>query len=335
MPDSSPTTAFGPSSASPCAINDNGALRVVLLNLMPNQKRTDAQFRKLLSLTGRKVEMTSVSLDQDPYSGTREPDLQLIAENYRAAEGHRSFADVQHQKFDLTIISGGDLEQHWFDGHEKSQAILAQVTRFIDWASKNADSSVLGCWTAHVGLKHIYGVERDYDPRKRLGIPEHQIFAHPLTQGLKTLSMAAGRNANIWADDLIGTGVTTLAVNEKFGVGLAASRDGSMIFLPGTHPEYMPISDSDRSTRDDLQAEFERDVKRNADNPQTYPTVPYTPEFSDADTISDAALLFGNIIHLIDARKHGVDPNNQPFAHHAVAGTGPHMSEQPHLAVTG
>src|ERR1051325_3116539 len=85
---------------------DIRAMRIGLLNLMPNKIRTETQFARLLGATPLQVELTLVKMTNHV---ARNPPSAHIISFYRA------FEDTRPEKFDGFIVPGAPVETMAFE----------------------------------------------------------------------------------------------------------------------------------------------------------------------------------------------------------------------------
>src|SRR3970040_974199 len=122
---------------------DIRALHVAILNLMPTKITTETQLLRLLSNSALQVEVTL--LHTATYE-SRNTDADHLLNHYV------TFNDIRGEKFDGLIITGAPVEQMPFEEVE----YWDELTRIMDWAETNVESTFYICWGAQAALYHRY-----------------------------------------------------------------------------------------------------------------------------------------------------------------------------------
>ena len=136
----------------------------------------------------------------------------------------------------------------------------------MDWTTTNVTSTLHICWGAQAGLYHHFGIEKYPLEQKLFGIFAHRMLKQNtnLMRGFDDEFYAPhSRYTETRREDIERIPELELfAVSEEAGVYLAATKDGSQVYLTG-HPEY------DAWTLDD---EYRRDLQRglNIQKPKNY-----------------------------------------------------------------
>jgi homoserine O-succinyltransferase len=218
-------------------------LKVAILNLMPTKVATETQ---LLRLLGNSALQVDVTLLHTATYASKNTDAEHLLKHYETFEAVRS------EKFDGLIITGAPVEQMEFEEVDYWQ----ELTRIMDWAETNVESTFYICWGAQAGLYHRYGIPKYPLPRKMFGVFEHQTLApgERLLRGFDdTFYAPHSRHTEIRRADIEKVSdLHLLAESQEAGVYLVGSKDGRHIFVTG-HSEYDPLT---------LKAEYDRDVNK-------------------------------------------------------------------------
>ncbi|RFU69691.1 homoserine O-succinyltransferase [Peribacillus saganii] len=252
-------------------------LNILILNLMPEKERTEAQLLRFLANSPLQINIVFLRLATHNSKNTSKLHLDQF---------YTTFAEVQEKKFDGMIITGAPVEKLHFEevGYWK------ELQEIMDWSAKNVTSTMHICWGAQAALYHHFGIGKHELPKKCFGVFSHEVVHPPekLVRGFDDIFYAPhSRYTDIdiekaeKSSDLI-----ILAKSPEAGVFLLASRDGKQIMVTG-HPEY------DANT---LAIEYSRDMDKGLDtelpvnyfpnnNPQVQPMHTWR---------SHASLLFSN-----------------------------------------
>lgn len=226
------------------AKQDIRPLEIVILNLMPEKEKTEAQFARLLGNSPIQVSLTLMQTGTYAPKNTDQSHLSAF---------YKSFAKLKDQRFDGLIVTGAPVETLPFEAVKYWQ----ELTEVFEWAKDNVYSSFNVCWGAQAALYHKHGVPKYALPQKRFGIYEHQNL-HPscdLMRGINDLfAMPVSRHTENRAEDLPDN-LEILAQSAGAGIGMVADW-GQHDFYVFNHLEY------DRET---LQTEYERDVAKGAE----------------------------------------------------------------------
>ena len=120
-------------------------LRVAILNLMPTKIATETQLLRLLGNSALQVDVTLLHTATHEAKNT---DAEHLLNHYDTFEG------VRGEKFDGLIITGAPVELMEFEEVD----YWPELTRIMDWAETNVESTFYICWGAQAGLYHRYGV---------------------------------------------------------------------------------------------------------------------------------------------------------------------------------
>src|SRR5215831_7129093 len=107
---------------------DIRAMRIGLLNLMPNKIRTETQFARLIGATPLQVELTLVRIGNHKAKNT--PEEHLIA-------FYQTWEEVAARKFDGFIVTGAPVELLSFE----EVTYWDELERIFDWTTSHVHSS--------------------------------------------------------------------------------------------------------------------------------------------------------------------------------------------------
>ena len=222
---------------------DIRALRVAILNLMPTKIATETQLLRLLSNSALQVEVTLVHTATYESKNT---DAEHLLQHYV------TFKDIENEKFDGFIITGAPVEQMPFEEVE----YWDELTRIMDWAERNVESTFYIFWGAQAGLYSRYGIPKYDLPHKMFGVYEHRVLSRTesLLRGFDDIFLAPhSRHTEIRRADLEKVDdIQILAESDEAGVYIVGSKDGRHLFITG-HSEYDPLT---------LKGEYDRDVNK-------------------------------------------------------------------------
>ncbi|AOH55361.1 homoserine O-acetyltransferase MetA [Peribacillus muralis] len=228
-------------------------LNILILNLMPEKEKTEAQLLRFLGNTPIQVNISFLRLSTHESKNTSK---------FHLDQFYKSFDDIRTKRFDGMIITGAPVEKLEFSDvnyWEELQSIM-------EWSTKNVTSTLHICWGAQAALYHHYGIGKYELPAKCFGIYRHEVLEpkENLVRGFDDYFMAPhSRYTDIDYQKLIRIpDLKVLAQSDQAGVLIAASSDGKRIMVTG-HFEY------DAET---LGEEYKRDRERGIDTqlPENY-----------------------------------------------------------------
>lgn len=235
------------------ARQDIRPLRVAILNLMPTKIATETQILRLLGNSPLQVDVTLLrTATHDPKNTG--PDHLL--------KHYTNFEEVRGEKFDGLIITGAPVEQMEFEAVD----YWPELTRIMDWAETDVESTFNICWGAQAVLYHRYGIPKHALPRKLFGVFEHRTLApaERLLRGFDDTFMAPhSRHTEIRRADIEKVAdLKILAESDEAGIYIVGSADRRHVFITG-HSEYDPLT---------LKTEYDRDVSNGLpiDVPKNY-----------------------------------------------------------------
>ncbi len=256
---------------------DIRALRILILNLMPDKIETETQILRLLGNSPLQVDIELLHPVTHESKNTSSEHL---------IKYYKTFNQVKNEKFDGMIITGAPVEHLEFNEVD----YWDELVEIMDWSNHNVFSTFYICWGAQAGLYHFYGIPKYNLPAKMFGVFAHYICKKHtrLLRGFDDkFYVPHSRHTEIRREDIINEDrLELLSYSSEAGVYIAVSKDQRRVFVTG-HSEY---------NEDTLKGEYERDLKsgmnieppRNyfpADNPEKDPVVKWR---------SHANLLYAN-----------------------------------------
>jgi len=218
-------------------------LNILILNLMPEKEKAEAQFLRLLGNTPLQVNITFLKTATYESKNTS---------RYHLEQFYTTFEKIRHKKFDGMIVTGAPVELIPF--HEVSY--WNELETIFDWTKTNVTSTLHICWGAQAALYYHYGIDKYELPEKCSGIYAHQIFDNKekLLRGFDDVFFAPhsrhtdnSENAILQSPEL-----RLLASSKEAGPFIVQSLDRKHIMVTG-HLEY---------ETDTLAEEYIRDLER-------------------------------------------------------------------------
>ncbi len=199
------------------------ALRIGLLNLMPDPATTEAQFEAVLRGGPHPVRLEPLRLEQ----------TRGRAAAYLAAHS-RPWREVLAEGLDGVIVTGAPVETLAFE----EVTYWSELCAFMDNASGRVARTLYICWSAQAALWHFHGVRKRLLPAKAFGVYRQRVLAaSPLLAGLATgIAAPVSRHTEVLPEDMPEV-VLSLADSPASGLCLAAERDGRSTFM-FNHLEY-------------------------------------------------------------------------------------------------
>lgn len=218
-------------------------LKIVILNLMPTKIETETQLLRLLSNTPLQVDVELLHMASHVSKNTPATHLNAF---------YKTFADVEHEKFDGMIVTGAPIEKLPFEEVD----YWSELCKIMDWSRKNVYSTMYICWGAQAGLYHFFDIPKYLLPQKISGIFKHRVLSplHPLVRGFDDNFWAPhSRNTEVRREDIEKhPELEILTESNAVGVHIVAAKNGRQFFVTG-HEEY---------DRDTLKNEYFRDVQK-------------------------------------------------------------------------
>ena len=228
-------------------------LKIAVLNIMPTKIVTETQLIRLLGNTPLQIEADFVRTSTYTSKHTSIEHMNSF---------YKSFDDIKQNKYDGMIITGAPVERLDFADVE----YWDEIKKIMEWTKSNVTSTLHICWAAMAGLYYHYGIEKRMLDKKLFGVYRHSVVRKKsmLVRGFDDEFYAPhSRYSTVDIDDIRKIkDLQIIAVSEKAGAYVVASRDKKQIFVTG-HGEY---------DKDTLKLEYERDVAagKSIDVPENY-----------------------------------------------------------------
>lgn len=232
---------------------DMRPLNILILNLMPEKEKTEAQLLRFLGNTPIQVNVSFLRLTTHEAKNTSKLHLDQF---------YKTFSEVKNNKFDGMIITGAPVEKLEFEEVDYWE----ELQEIMDWTTQQVTSTLHICWGAQSALYHHYGINKHELPKKCFGIFPHHVLQpnERLVRGFDDQFLAPhSRYTDINLEQLLTQEeLIILAQSDQAGILLLASKDGRRIMITG-HLEY------DACT---LGQEYKRDKEKGllTDIPENY-----------------------------------------------------------------
>lgn len=218
-------------------------LNILILNLMPEKEKAEAQFLRLLGNTPLQVNITFLKTATYESKNTS---------RYHLEQFYTTFDEVRDKRFDGMIITGAPVELIPFD----EVSYWSELEKIFDWTKTNVTSTLHICWGAQAALYHHYGIGKHELPQKCSGVFSHRIFDHTekILRGFDDVFFAPhSRHTGTSAEAILNSPeVKLLSSSEEAGAFIIQSIDRKQIMVTG-HLEY---------ETDTLAFEYSRDLER-------------------------------------------------------------------------
>ncbi len=218
-------------------------LNILILNLMPEKEKAEAQFLRLLGNTPLQVNITFLKTATYESKNTS---------RYHLEQFYTTFDEVRDKRFDGMIITGAPVELIPFD----EVSYWSELAQIFDWTKTNVTSTLHICWGAQAALYHHYGIGKHELPQKCSGVFAHRIFDHTekILRGFDDVFFAPHSRHTDTAEEAIlnSPDLMLLSSSEEAGAFIIQSRDRKQIMVTG-HLEY---------ETDTLALEYSRDLER-------------------------------------------------------------------------
>ena len=224
---------------------DIRALKIAIVNLMPDKITTETQLLRLLSNTPLHVDIDLVQMN---HVSKNTPQEHMLA-------FYKGFNEVRDNKYDGLIITGAPVEQMDYSDVD----YWNELCEVFDWSKTNVYSTIHICWGAQAALYYQYGIPKYPLKEKMFGNFKHHInFPQSLLlRGFgDVFHCPHSRHTEIRHEDIDKVNdLIIVAESYEAGVHVVSDREERQFFLLG-HWEY------DRET---LAKEYFRDVEKGLD----------------------------------------------------------------------
>jgi homoserine O-succinyltransferase/O-acetyltransferase len=259
---------------------DIRALRIGLLNLMPNKIRTETQFARLIGATPLQVELSLIKITNHKSKNT--PNDHMIT-------FYRDWEKVRKEKFDGLIITGAPIELLKFE----AVTYWDELQKIYDWTQTHVHSTFNICWGAQAALYHFHKVPKHALAQKAFGVFRHKNLS-PASPYLRGFSDDFSMPVSRWTENLKSElpkdkGLEVLMESDEAGLCFVADNPHRQLYM-FNHIEYDTFS---------LGEEYHRDVEagKTINLPANYFPGGNTSATPENRWRSHAHLLFGNWIN--------------------------------------
>ena len=251
-------------------------LNILLLNIMPTKQETEIQLLRLLGNTPLQVNVDFLHMASHISKNTSASHLNTF---------YKTFDEIKDKRYDGMIITGAPVEKMPYEEVD----YWKEMCEIMEWSKSNVYSTLHICWGAQAGLYYHFGIQKYLMEKKLSGIYNHTVLNpyHPLMRGFDDNYFAPhSRYTEIRMEDIKKHDeLIPLAVSDKAGIHIVATRSGRQFFVTG-HAEY------DRHT---LAKEYFRDLNKGIN-----PDVPYN-YFPDDDPSKTPPFTWRSNAHLLVA----------------------------------
>ncbi len=221
-------------------------LNILILNLMPEKQKEEAQLLRLLGNTPLQVNITF--LKTATHVSTHTSHLHLD-------QFYTTFTQIKDRRFDGLIITGAPVEKLPFQKVD----YWNELKQIMQWSKTSVTSTLNICWGAQAALYYHYGIGKVLLPRKLFGVYRHTITdpKEKLLRGFDDTFVAPhSRYTDLDREALARhPEVKVLASSDEAGALILIAGNGNQIMVTG-HFEY------DSNT---LAEEYRRDRERGID----------------------------------------------------------------------
>lgn len=218
-------------------------LNILILNLMPEKQKTEAQLLRLLGNTSLQVNISFLQTVTHQAKNTSQLHLDQF---------YTAFSDVKNRKYDGLIITGAPVELLSFEEVDYWEELKA----IMDWSKSNVTSTLHICWGAQAALYHHFGIGKYELTRKCSGIFNHHVHDHSeqLLRGFDDEFLAPhSRNTDVMIEEIKKCpAIKLLSSSEEAGPFILSANEGKQIMITG-HLEYESTT---------LLEEYERDINK-------------------------------------------------------------------------
>lgn len=251
-------------------------LNILILNLMPEKERTEAQLLRLVGNTPLQVNVTFLKTATHVSKNTSK---------YHLDQFYTTFSEIKHRKYDGMIITGAPIEHLSFE----EVNYWNELTEIMEWSKTNVTSTMHICWGAQAALYYHFGIGKFELPAKCTGIFTHQVNdrTEKLLRGFDDEYLAPhSRYTDVSQEEIIAhSELKLLSYSEEAGPFIVSANNCRQIMVTG-HLEY------DTGT---LAEEYQRDLQKGLEiKPKHYFPNDNPEEMPLNHWRSHAHLLFSN-----------------------------------------
>lgn len=234
---------------------DIRALKIAIVNLMPDKIATETQLLRLLSNTPLHVDIDLVQMNHVTKNTPQEHMLAF----------YKSFDEVKDNRYDGLIVTGAPVELMEFEDVDYWE----ELCKVFEWSKTNVFSSIFICWGAQAALKYFYNIPKYTVEKKIFGNYKHHID-YPQSLLLKgfgdVFHCPHSRHTEVRAEDVKKVDdLIIVAQSYEAGLHVLSDTRERNFFIFG-HWEY------DRET---LAKEYYRDLEKGLDIQLPYNYFPF------------------------------------------------------------
>ncbi|MDF1510398.1 homoserine O-succinyltransferase [Robertmurraya sp. DFI.2.37] len=218
-------------------------LNIIILNLMPEKEKTEAQVLRLLGNTPLQVNISFLQMATHQSKTTSQLHLDQF---------YTTYPNIKNRKFDGMIITGAPVEMLPFE----SVDYWDELTEIMTWSTTNVTSTLHICWGAQAALYHHFGIGKFELPRKCSGVFSHIVNdrSEKLLRGFDDEFFAPHSRYTDVHQHKINEhpDIKLLSYSEEAGPFIMSANGGKQIMITG-HLEYDAYT---------LREEYNRDRQR-------------------------------------------------------------------------
>jgi homoserine O-succinyltransferase len=228
-------------------------LNIMILNLMPEKQKTEAQILRLLGNTSLQVNVNFLQTATHQSKHTSQLHLDQF---------YTTFSEIKHKKYDGMIITGAPVELLPFEEVDYWE----ELTEIMEWSKTHVTSTLHICWGAQAALYYHFGINKTDLPRKCSGIFSHTVCdrSEKLLRGFDDVYLAPhSRHTDVDKGEIEEhKELKLLSYSEEAGAFIISSDNGKQIMITG-HLEYEART---------LKDEYLRDLQKGLDihKPENY-----------------------------------------------------------------
>ncbi|KYC84237.1 homoserine O-acetyltransferase MetA [Heyndrickxia sporothermodurans] len=218
-------------------------LNILILNLMPEKERTEAELLRLLGNSPLQINIMFLHTATHKSKNVSKSHLEQF---------YTTFTNVKNRRFDGMIITGAPVEHFEFEEVDYWQELM----EIMEWSKTNVTSTLHICWGAQAALYYHFGIDKFEIGQKCTGVFKHSVLDPnvKLVRGFdeEFLAPHSRYTGNVKSQINECEDVILLAESDEAGPLLMISKDEKQIMITG-HLEYEVGT---------LAEEYERDTKK-------------------------------------------------------------------------
>lgn len=215
-------------------------LNIIILNLMPEKEKTEAQVLRLLGNTPLQVNISFLQMATHTSKNTSQLHLDQF---------YTTFPSIKHRKYDGMIVTGAPVEMLPFEEVDYWE----ELTEIMDWTKTNVTSTLHICWGAQAALFHHFGIDKFELPRKCSGVFSHVVNdrSEKLLRGFDDVYVAPhSRHTDVNQQAIEEhRELKLLSYSEEAGPFIMSANNGKQIMITG-HLEYDATTLGEEYSRD-------------------------------------------------------------------------------------